>query len=337
MDPKTLLRSAERIGVSTIRKLMPLGGWTGSDSIHQNSKVACNPKSSWWQKKKFKKKNPQKKVPRKMAKMVPKEGPKIKHKSLSRYVGGTCRQFRCICILGGKVAKLVIDPMSGGMNVISKEAVRKLGLETKRHPNSYQLEWLTIGNKVRVSKYCQVPFSIGTKYVDQVWCDMVDMTMCHLLLGKQWQDDKAAIYDETKNTYNFMLGKIKLTLLQSPWPEPKPSQGGGQSVVAKQELTSMEGDINGVVLGPIKKLLKRFVDVVQAELPKKAQPLQDIQPPRGVVPESNVPNHPHKITSPKKLAELRKKVEEVNLSKSIAIFHEEEEPLEEVSLFCNFS
>jgi hypothetical protein len=90
------------------------------------------------------------------------------------------------------------------MNVISEEAVRKLGLETKRHPTPYQLEWLTKGNKVRVSKYCQVPFSVGDKYVDHVWCDVVDMATCHLLLGKPWQDDKAA-----------MLGKTRLTLLHS--------------------------------------------------------------------------------------------------------------------------
>jgi hypothetical protein len=114
--------------------------------------------------------------------------------------------------LGDKVAKLIIDPRSG-MNIISEEAIRKLGLETKRHPTPYQLEWLTKGNGVRVSKYCQVPFSIEGKYVDRVWCDVVDMNMCHLLLGKSWQDDKAAIYDETKNTYSFMLGKTKLTLL----------------------------------------------------------------------------------------------------------------------------
>jgi hypothetical protein len=89
MDPETLLRSAERTDVSTMSKLMPLGGWTVSNLIHQNSKVACNPNSSWWQEK-IKKKIPQKKVLRKMAKMVPKEGAEIKHKSVSRYVGGTC-------------------------------------------------------------------------------------------------------------------------------------------------------------------------------------------------------------------------------------------------------
>jgi hypothetical protein len=240
------------------------------------------------------KKIPQKEVPRKMTKMVPKEGAKIKHQSVSSYVGGTCRQFRRTCLLGGKVAKLVIDPISS-VNIISEEAVRKLGLETKRHPNPYQLEWLMKGDEVRVSKYCKVPFSMGTKYIDQVWCDVVDMTMCHLLLGKPWQDDKAAIYDETKNTYSFMLGKTKLTLLQSPWPESKPSQGDGQPVVAKQELTSKEGDIN------------------------------------GVVPGSKLPTHPLHTKSLKKHEELEKEVEEVSLSESIALFHEEE-PLEEVNL-----
>jgi hypothetical protein len=59
--------------------------------------------------------------------------------------------------------------------------------------------------------------------------------------------------------------------------------------------------------------------------------LQDIQPPRGVALGSNVPNHLHNITSPKKLTELGKQVEEVNLLESIAIFHEENEPLEKVN------
>jgi hypothetical protein len=36
---------------------------------------------------------PPKEVPRKMAKMVPKEGAEIKHQSVSRYIGGTCNNF----------------------------------------------------------------------------------------------------------------------------------------------------------------------------------------------------------------------------------------------------
>jgi hypothetical protein len=98
--------------------------------------------------------------------------------------------------------------------------------------------------------------------VDHVWCDVVDMTTCQLLLSKPWQNDKVAIYDETKDTYSFLLYKTKLMLLHSPWAEPKPSQGNRQFVLAKHELTSKEGGINGVVPRPIKEQLGRFVDVV---------------------------------------------------------------------------
>ena len=55
--------------------------------------------------------------------------------------------------------------------------------------------------------------------------------------------------------------------------------------------------------------------------------LQDIQPQFNLVTGSNVPNHPHDIKSPKRFEELGKQVEEVNLSESITIFHQEEEPL----------
>jgi hypothetical protein len=51
----------------------------------------------------------------------------------------------------------------------------------------------------------------------------------------------------SKKMYSFILGKTRLTLLHRPWAKPKPSQGDGQSVVAKQELTDKESGIKGVV------------------------------------------------------------------------------------------
>jgi hypothetical protein len=88
------------------------------------------------------------------------------------------------------VVKLVIDPRSCN-NVLLDEAVQNLGLNTMRHPTPYQMERLTKGNEVIVSKRCLVSFSIGTKYIDKVWCDVVDMNTCHLLLGRPWQHDKS--------------------------------------------------------------------------------------------------------------------------------------------------
>jgi hypothetical protein len=65
--------------------------------------------------------------------------------------------------------------------------------------------------------------------------------------------------------------------------------------------------------------------------------LQDIQPPHGVVPGSKLPNHQLHIKSPKEHEKLGKQVDEVNLSECIKIFHEEEEPLEEVNLSDSFA
>jgi hypothetical protein len=43
------LRSAECTDINPLYRLRPIGGNPVSNSIHQNSKVVCNPKSSWWQ------------------------------------------------------------------------------------------------------------------------------------------------------------------------------------------------------------------------------------------------------------------------------------------------
>ena len=85
--------------------------------------------------------------------------------------------------MGGKVCRLVID--SGSCeNVVSEEAVQKLGLAIEKHPNPYKLSWLKRGNEVTVSKRCLVSFFIGLKYKDNAWCDVVVMDACHLLLGR---------------------------------------------------------------------------------------------------------------------------------------------------------
>jgi hypothetical protein len=230
----------------------------------------------------------------------------------------------------GKVVKLVIDPRSCN-NVVSDEAVRKLRLNTKRHPTPYRLKWLMKANEVTVSKRCLVSFSIGNKYMDTVWCDVVDMDMCQLLLGRPWQHDKAATNDEENNTYSFMVDKVKFTLLPNQEPGPEPSQGDGQSFVAKQELTGKESSVKGMVPGLVKELLEGFSNVFQAKLLKEVSSLRDIQPQLDVVSGSSLPNHPHHNKSPKEYEELRRQVEEVNISKSIAIFHKEEELLQEVN------
>ena len=73
---------------------------------------------------------------------------------------------------------------------MSVEAVQKLDITTENHPRPYKLAWLKKGGEVTVSKRGLVTFSVGTKYKDTVWCDVVTMDAFHLLLGRPWQYDR---------------------------------------------------------------------------------------------------------------------------------------------------
>lgn len=91
--------------------------------------------------------------------------------------------FHTRCTTAGKVCDVIID--SGSCeNVVSNYMVEKLEMPTQSHPHPYKLQWLNKGSEVKVTKRCLVSFSIGQKYQDQVWCDVVPMDACHLLLGR---------------------------------------------------------------------------------------------------------------------------------------------------------
>ena len=56
-------------------------------------------------------------------------------------------------------------------------------------------------------------FSIRKKHFNDVWCDVVPMDACHILLGRQWQYDRATIHDGKRNTYTVLKEDQQFTLL----------------------------------------------------------------------------------------------------------------------------
>ena len=48
----------------------------------------------------------------------------------------------------------------------------------------------------------RVEFQIGP-YKDTIECDVVPMSVCHMLLGRPWQFDRSAIHNGRANTYQL--------------------------------------------------------------------------------------------------------------------------------------
>lgn len=119
--------------------------------------------------------------------------------------------FQTRCTSHGRVCNLIID---GGSctNVVSEEMVTKLSLSTEPHPKPYKIQWFKNGNGVSVSKRCLVSFSIGKSYQDEIWCDVVPMDACHILLGRPWLFDRRVMHDGFKNTYSFIKDGKKIIL-----------------------------------------------------------------------------------------------------------------------------
>lgn len=112
--------------------------------------------------------------------------------------------FQSICIILGKVCHFTID--SGSYeNIVSIEAMQKLGIQLEQHPKPYKLAWLKKGGDISVSKQPLITFFVGSRYEDSVWFDVIKMDACHLLLARPWQFNRNTSHNGRANTYIFCI------------------------------------------------------------------------------------------------------------------------------------
>jgi len=90
--------------------------------------------------------------------------------------------FHTRCTVNGKVCSLIIDRGSCA-NVASKTLVEKLKLSVSPCPSPYTIQWLNQGKGLQIYSHCLPTLSIGNSYKDEIWCDIVPMHACHVLLG----------------------------------------------------------------------------------------------------------------------------------------------------------
>ncbi|GKD02343.1 hypothetical protein Tco_1177317, partial [Tanacetum coccineum] len=157
-----------------------------------------------------------------------------------------------------KVCTFVVNSRSCD-NLIAEEAVQKLGLKTKNR----------------------------TTYKDSVWCDVVPMDACHLLLGRPWDYDRNTTHNGIANTYSFLFDCVKITLMPNKLKElvNKPT-GTLLTLLQFQDELEMGGDVFVLIRKEVAKdseiteamipLLEEFFNVFLNELLDGLPPLRDI-------------------------------------------------------------
>ncbi|PKU83484.1 hypothetical protein MA16_Dca018473 [Dendrobium catenatum] len=93
--------------------------------------------------------------------------------------------------------------------------VQALGLKTTKNSNPYKISWVKKGMEIVVTDLYCVSFSIGKHYASEALCNVLEMDVCHIILGRPWQYDVGAIYDGRANTYAFDWKGRRLRLLPS--------------------------------------------------------------------------------------------------------------------------
>ncbi|KAI0496820.1 hypothetical protein KFK09_023144 [Dendrobium nobile] len=235
--------------------------------------------------------------------------------------------FRTRCTIAGKVCELLVD--SGCTeNVVSRTVVHKLQLKTSKRSNPYKISWVKKGVEIAVTDSCRLSFSIGKHYVCEVVCDVVDMDVCHLILGRPWQFDAGAQYDCRANIYTIEWKGRRLRLLPNPADHltgaTSPNTGAlhlvtGPSLLQcwKELLPMYALLITENVATPekrtwpaeIQQIIQRYPELTQEDLPAKLPPLRNIQHQIDFVPGSSLPNLPHFRLNPKELTILQEIVD----------------------------
>ena len=97
-------------------------------------------------------------------------------------------------------------------NMANTTLVKKLNLNTIKHPRPYIFQWLNEFGEMNVSKQVLVLFFIG-KYSDEVLYDVIPMHTSHLLLGRLWWFEMRVVHDVFKNRYLFVKDEKFITLV----------------------------------------------------------------------------------------------------------------------------
>ena len=132
--------------------------------------------------------------------------------------------------------------------------VDKLKLSVTPHPKPYTIQWLNQSKGLQISSRCLLSLNIGKTYKDDIWCDIVPMDACHVLLGCPSLFDRRVMHDGRMNTYTFTKEhkRITLTPLKSTAPskpKEKPQMDVFLTTLLKSQMHEYEPYREWILLG----------------------------------------------------------------------------------------
>ena len=83
--------------------------------------------------------------------------------------------------------------------------LEKLNLQATTHPHPYNIQWLNQSKGLQVNSRCLISISIGKNYDDELWCDIIPMDACHILLGRPWLFNQKMIQNGYLSSYFFSI------------------------------------------------------------------------------------------------------------------------------------
>lgn len=164
---------------------------------------------------------------------------------------------------------------------------------------------------------CKVSFSIGKAFSCEVLCNVIEMVVCHVILGRPWRFDMGVWYDGRANTYTLEWKNEMIILLPSSRPKTVASDDntsktsfisvtGAQCAAALHtrsqilaQLIAEENRVQDRVPAKIQSLLQQVPSLATTKLPNKLPPIRAIQHQIDLISDLNKTNISHFHMSPK--------------------------------------
>nr|GEW47875.1 hypothetical protein [Tanacetum cinerariifolium] len=216
------------------------------------------------------------------------------------------------------VVEEIVGPDEGACRVLYQRGFTNFGLQTEP---DHRASSFALGKGIHVFHRILLSLSIGRSYEDKIWCDVIPMDACHVLLGRPWLFDRRVMHDGYQNTYSFDHNnkKIVLTPMSPVTTSTKHPQPLSTLLKAEQQesitdfiLMGLDETEDNPPITPnphIQSLLQSYNHVFPAEIPSRLPPLRTIQHKIDFLPGSVLPNKPAYRSNPQQTDEMRKQVD----------------------------